>query len=188
MKIYNGTLVSIIVPVYNIEKYLPKCIESICAQTYRNLEIILVDDGSKDSCPQICDEYALKDSRVCVIHKKNAGLISARKTGIKRAKGEFVLFVDGDDWVSAEMTGAMLGIILEQQADCVVCGFYRAGETAYAEKQYLPAGYYSGKKYETCFLPKMLQTGGGFPFWSDAVFMGENVSDRENKRKCFSCP
>lgn len=92
-------LVSIIVPVYNVEKYLDKCIESIVNQTYKNIELILVDDGSPDNCPNICDDWAKKDDRIKVIHKKNGGLSSARNVGIDNAEGEYLAFVDSDDWV-----------------------------------------------------------------------------------------
>ena len=89
--------VSVIIPIYNVEKYLKNCIESVWNQTYENLEIILVDDGSPDRCPLLCDEYAQMDSRVRVIHKKNGGICSARNAGLKIAKGEYVGFCDNDD-------------------------------------------------------------------------------------------
>jgi glycosyltransferase involved in cell wall biosynthesis len=87
-------LISVIVPIYKVEEYLPRCIDSILAQTYKNLEIILVDDGSPDKCPAICDEYAKKDSRIKVIHKKNGGVSSARNAGLEAAKGDYIFFVD----------------------------------------------------------------------------------------------
>ena len=90
-------LVSVIVAVYNIEEYLPRCVESIMHQTYRKLEIILVDDGSTDGSGDICDEYAGKDDRILVIHKKNGGLSDARNAGLERASGDYIGFVDGDD-------------------------------------------------------------------------------------------
>ena len=89
-------MVSIIVPIYNVEKYLSKCIDSILAQTYNDIEVILVDDGSPDNCPKICDEYAQKDNRVIVIHQKNAGVSAARNAGLKAAHGEYIGFVDPD--------------------------------------------------------------------------------------------
>ena len=92
-------LITVIVPVYKVETYLPTCIESIINQTYKNLEIILVDDGSPDKCGTICDEYALRDSRIRVLHKENGGLSSARNSGMKVMKGEFITFIDSDDWV-----------------------------------------------------------------------------------------
>lgn len=92
--------VSVIVPVYNVEKYLRQCVDSIIAQTYRNLEIILVDDGSPDNCGAICDEYAEKDSRIQVIHQKNSGLSVARNSGLNISTGEYIAFIDSDDWVA----------------------------------------------------------------------------------------
>lgn len=114
-------LVSIIVPIYGVEKFLIKCITSIMNQTYRDLEIILVDDGSKDSCPQICDEFALRDKRIRVIHKENGGLVSARQIGLKESKADFVMYVDGDDWVHQDYVRKMMDIILQKEVDLVCC-------------------------------------------------------------------
>ena len=91
-------MISIIVPIYNIEAYLEECIKSIIKQTYKELEIILVDDGSTDGSSEICDEFASQDKRIKVIHKQNEGLVLARKNGLQYVKGDYVLFVDGDDW------------------------------------------------------------------------------------------
>ena len=96
-------MVSIIVPIYNVEQYISKCIESILAQTYRDFELILVDDGSPDNCGKICDEYAKQDSRVHVIHQENSGLSAARNAGIDDAKGEYIMFVDSDDFITDNM-------------------------------------------------------------------------------------
>ena len=95
--------VSIIVPVYNVEKYIDRCMKSLMNQTLHEIEIILVDDGSPDSCPQMCDEYAKQDTRVKVIHKENAGLGYARNSGLEIATGEYVAFVDSDDYVDTQM-------------------------------------------------------------------------------------
>ena len=92
-------LFSVIVSIYNIEKYLARCVDSILSQSFGDFELILVDDGSPDNCPDICDEYAKKDARIKVIHKKNGGLVSARQAGIKEAVGDYVFHVDGDDAV-----------------------------------------------------------------------------------------
>ena len=117
-------LVSIIVPIYNVENYLPKCIESILAQTYTNIEVILVDDGSQDSCPQICDEYADKDSRVRVIHQANGGRSRARNVGLDVATGDYIMFADADDWVDADYVEKLYKIAMSYNAQLVV-GRYR---------------------------------------------------------------
>ena len=96
-------LISVIVPVYKVEAYLDRCVQSIVDQTYMNLEIILVDDGSPDRCPEICDAYAKKDARIKVVHQINGGVSSARNTGLKASRGEYIGFVDPDDWVAPEM-------------------------------------------------------------------------------------
>ncbi|WP_299099293.1 glycosyltransferase family 2 protein [uncultured Alistipes sp.] len=95
-------MISVIVPVYNVEKYLPQCIESILSQTYANFELILINDGSNDSSPTICDEYCRKDARIRVLHQQNKGVSSARNNGIKHAQGEWITFIDSDDWVDKE--------------------------------------------------------------------------------------
>ena len=94
--------ISVIVPVYKVEQYLRKCVDSIIKQTYSNLEIILIDDGSPDNCPIICDEYAMKDNRVVVIHKKNGGLSDARNVGIAKSTGKYITFVDSDDYIASD--------------------------------------------------------------------------------------
>ncbi len=96
-------LFSIIIPVYNVEKYLNKCVDSVLNQTFTDFEVILVDDGSPDNCPAICDSYAEKDKRVRVIHKQNGGLICARKSGLEAARGDYIGFVDSDDWIEENM-------------------------------------------------------------------------------------
>lgn len=101
-------LVSIIVPIYGVEEYLSKCIDSIINQTYKNLEIILVDDGSPDKCPDICDAFEKKDERIKVIHKKNGGLSDARNAGIDTAHGDYIVFVDSDDWIENTMVEHLL--------------------------------------------------------------------------------
>ncbi|MBQ3584028.1 MAG: glycosyltransferase family 2 protein, partial [Lachnospiraceae bacterium] len=101
------TLISVIVPVYNIESYISKCVESLCSQTYTNLEIILVDDGSSDSSSFICDAYAKQDERIMVIHKENDGLSEARNAGLKCAHGQYLMFIDGDDYVDHTMIEKM---------------------------------------------------------------------------------
>lgn len=122
------TLISVIVPVYNVEGYLPRCVDSILAQTYKNLEVILVDDGAKDRSGAICDEYAAKDDRITVIHKENGGLSSARNAGLDIAKGEYIAFVDSDDWIEPEMYGHMLSLMDKYSAKLVCAGRYDVSE------------------------------------------------------------
>lgn len=112
--------ISIIIPVYKVEAYLPKCIDSILSQTYTDLEIILVDDGSPDSCGHICDEYAAKDSRIQVIHKKNEGVARARNDGIARSTGAYISFIDSDDWIAKDAYENLYKGLHEYQADCAV--------------------------------------------------------------------
>ncbi len=116
-------LLSIIVPVYNVGLYLEECIESIIKQTYACLEIILVDDGSTDGSGEICDKYAIEDKRIKVIHKKNGGLISARKAGIQAAAGEYVTYVDGDDWIELDLYEKILSVIESAACDIMCCGY-----------------------------------------------------------------
>ena len=121
----KNPLISVVVPVYNTDRYTGICIESLINQRYKNLEIILVDDGSTDRCPDICDLYASKDSRIVVIHKKNAGLVAGRKTGVEAAKGEYIAYVDGDDWVGEGYFEAIAKTIENEEPDTVVCDWTR---------------------------------------------------------------
>lgn len=120
--------ISVIVPVYKVEPYLSRCLDSIINQTYRNLEIILVDDGSPDRCGEICDEYARQDSRIRVIHKANGGLSDARNHGIDVAIGDYIAFVDSDDYVATDMYEKMLARLELDNSDMVVCNYYRFDE------------------------------------------------------------
>lgn len=119
------TLVSVIVPIYKVEPYLEKCVTSIRNQTYRNLEIILIDDGSPDGCGQMCDLYASADNRVRVIRQENKGLSEARNSGIDIATGEYILFVDGDDWIELNTVECLLQACLDYSADASCCGHYK---------------------------------------------------------------
>lgn len=113
--------ISVVIPVYNVEKYLPECIESVRNQTYPVYEIILVDDGSTDSSSLICDKYVQTDKRIRVVHKKNEGLSSARNTGIDAASGDYISFIDGDDWIEPGMYKAMTDAVIESKADIIAC-------------------------------------------------------------------
>lgn len=120
--------ISIVVPVYNVEKYLTKCVDSILTQSFEDFELILVDDGSLDESGKMCDEFALKDSRIKVIHKENGGLSSARNAGIDVCMGEFVGFVDSDDYIKNDMYEVLYSDICHYNADIAVCGFYHKYE------------------------------------------------------------
>lgn len=125
-----GDLISVIVPVYNVEDYLDECVESLIKQTYENLEIILVDDGSKDSCPEMCDNWAKKDSRIRVVHKENGGLSSARNAGLDVCTGEYISFIDSDDFINETMYETMLSDMKNKEVDIVRCAmpFYKENE------------------------------------------------------------
>lgn len=113
--------VSIIIPVYNTEQYLPRCIDSILSQTFTDFELLLIDDGSKDGSGKICDEYSAKDSRIRVFHKENGGVSSARNLGLRNAQGEWIIFIDSDDWISESMLHDMCEIARSEKSDIVYC-------------------------------------------------------------------
>lgn len=140
-------MISVIVPVYKVEKYLDKCVQSILAQTYRDFELILVDDGSPDRCPQMCDEYEKKDTRVRVLHKRNGGLSDARNAGTSIANGEWVTYIDSDDYVAEEYLETLDTLIKEHNAEIAVTGisvFYE-GETPKTQKK-VKEYLYTGEK------------------------------------------
>ena len=127
-------LISIIIPVYKVEKYLEKCIQSVINQTYENLQIILVDDGSPDNCGKICDEYAKKDHRIEVIHKSNGGLSDARNKGLEIAKGEYIGFVDSDDYIESDMYEVLYNLLKQYNVDVSICNFYTVSQGKIAIK------------------------------------------------------
>lgn len=138
-------LISVVVPVYNVEKYLLKCFESISKQTYTNLEIILVDDGSKDTSGKMCDDLKLLDYRVIVVHKKNAGLGYARNTGLEMASGKYVLFVDSDDYIEENMVSRLYQRIVKYGVDTSFCGYSIFFED---EKTIKKCSYYADSIFE----------------------------------------
>lgn len=121
-------MVSVIIPVYNVEKYLKRCVDSICNQTYKELEVLLVDDGSDDSSPEICEEYVKVDERISVIHKKNGGLSDARNIGVQHATGKFVYFCDSDDYIEPNLIEDCVKKMEEDKSDIVIFDFYRVQE------------------------------------------------------------
>lgn len=124
----KNKLITIIVPVFKVEKYLDECIKSLVDQTYKHIEIILVDDGSPDTCPQMCDEWAEKDDRIRVVHKDNKGLSSARNIGLDLAKGDYIMFVDSDDLVDTLICEKLIKILTMQNADIACCDWLKLNE------------------------------------------------------------
>lgn len=118
-------LISVIVPIFNVEQYLPKCLNSIINQTYKNIEIILINDGSTDSSGKICDEYEKKDKRIKVIHKENGGVSEARNVGIKISKGRYITFIDADDWIEKDYFGIVNNFLLEYTPDMLINNYIK---------------------------------------------------------------
>lgn len=138
----QGDLVSIIVPVYNVEKYLGKCLDSLINQTYRNLQIILVDDGSRDSSGTICDRYASQDNRIQVIHKKQSGVSAARNTGLEAVNGSYICFADSDDWIDEKMIETMYENMVEEKAQISIIGYDMVWEDGRSQKKSDENAYY----------------------------------------------
>lgn len=140
-------VVSIIVPIFNVEPYLRRCVDSIIKQTYPHLDIILVDDGSPDGCGKICDEYAEKDSRIRVIHKRNGGLSDARNAGLGCMNGDYVAFIDSDDWIDRDWVEVLLGNMLEQHAQMSLSGIVREFESEKESSSVLITGDYGNEPF-----------------------------------------
>lgn len=157
-------MLSVIVPVYNVEKYLKRCVESILAQTERDLEIILVDDGSTDASGEICDEYEKKYGRVKVVHKENGGLTSAWIAGVKASKGDYLGFVDSDDWIDMDMYKRMYTKAKEHNADMVLCGLVKEFENENRKNTYLTdrltKSFYAEKDIKKEIVPVFFCDGG----------------------------
>lgn len=152
-------LISVIVPVYNVEKYLKKCVDSITSQTYKNLEILLVDDGSTDSSGQICNEFEKNDARIKVIHKKNGGLSDARNAGLDRAKGQYYAFIDSDDYIQDNTIEIMLNAIKKNKSEIAVCNMIRFLEEGETVQFYCPTDhevlYQGNQRYKTLNQPSV---------------------------------
>ena len=150
-------LISVIIPIYNAEPYLEQCIRSVIGQTYENLDIILVDDGSTDKSSVICDRYAADDSRIKVVHKKNEGLVCARKTGILQAIGEYITYVDADDWIDLDAYETVLQKVTRQDVDMILYGMVEEYEDGCVEKKNLcEEGYYTRQRIRNQIYPQML--------------------------------
>lgn len=151
---------SVIIPVYNVREYLEQCVQSVLAQTDGQFELILVDDGSTDGSDAICDRYAVRDARVRVLHQKNGGHTSARNAGLRAAQGEYVAFMDSDDWVDCGLLADCLECVKEYRPDIVLYGYRRVtGGAAQERPQPLPPGYYDRPALEKAVLPELLPCG-----------------------------
>lgn len=152
-------LVSVIVPIYGIQAYLPKCIDSLLDQSFSSFELVLVDDGSPDNCPDICDSYAKRDTRIKVIHKENGGLLSARKAGLENSSGKYIAFVDGDDWVDKFYLDTLYKLAIANNADLVVTGHFREFDGKIETIKPKTAGIYEENEIKTSILPKAIYNG-----------------------------
>lgn len=164
--------ISVIVPIYKVEQYLDECVGSIVKQTYQNLEIILVDDGSPDGCPQKCDEWAKKDARIRVIHKSNGGLSSARNAGLDIACGQYIGFIDSDDWIASDMYESMLNNLLQADADIA----YTASSHVYENGEISTAHLVSGVKL-------IMNAGEAFKYINLPGYFGIAAWDKLLKRE-----
>ncbi|WP_238602003.1 glycosyltransferase family 2 protein [Lysinibacillus parviboronicapiens] len=170
---------SIIVPIYNVEPYLRKCIESILKQQFVDFELILVNDGSTDSCPIICEEYAERDARIIVIHQENGGLVSARKAGLTIACGQYIGYVDSDDWIEADMYSALCDAARKFDVDIVICDIVENySEQEVKRTQFVAPGLYRKDRMKQEVYPVMLYSGeyfrfGLFPSVSNKLFKRE---------------
>ena len=152
-------LVTVVLPIYNVEKYLNRCIESVANQTYKNLEILLIDDGSPDNCPKICDEWAERDRRIRVIHKQNAGLGMARNTGIDNATGEYICFFDSDDYVDKNTIEESFLLAQKENADVVIFGLNTVSKNGNIINSFIPFAEpetYGGIQVQNDFLPEYI--------------------------------
>lgn len=175
------TLISVIVPIYNVKMYLKQCVDSILGQTYENVELILVDDGSTDGSGKICDEYAQKDNRIKVIHKRNEGAVKARKVGLQEATGNYILYVDGDDWLEPNMIERLYDILREQNVDVAMCGrFEDTGDTHRQVFQGIQEGRYDKLALLEKVYPYMIVNGAFFEW---GLFPG--LWDKLFKRECL---
>jgi len=154
----ENDLISIVLPIYNVENYLERCIKSVISQTYKNLEIILVDDGSTDDCSKMCDEWAEKDNRIVVVHKNNQGLGMARNTGIEYAKGRFICFFDSDDFIENDMIENVYKVITKENAEMACFGYnvIKKDKIVQSNIPELKQYFYEGDDVIKVFLPELI--------------------------------
>lgn len=182
-------MVSIIIPVYQVEAYLPQCLDSVLGQTYSDIQVILVDDGSPDSCGRICDEYAQKDSRVLALHKENGGVSSARNFGLEYVEGAYVTFCDSDDWYAPDWIEALVNGIQQDQADVAVGNYVCVREDGSSEllithESGVDDISHSQEKVEYVF-EKLLTAKHGWEVWTRLYSM--EAIRREKIRFCETC-
>lgn len=151
--------ISVIVCIHKIEPYLPKCIDSLLVQSFTNFELILVDNGSPDNCPEICDRYASSDNRIIVIHKKNEGLLSARKAGLEKAKGKYIAYVDGDDWVDIFYLDTLHNMAKANDADMVVTGYFKEFDGKIETIRPISPGIFDKNQIRSEILPNAMYNG-----------------------------
>ena len=174
-------LFTVIIPVYKVEEYLERCVDSVLAQTYKDFEVILVDDGSPDRCPQICDAYKEKDARVRVIHKANGGLVSARNAGIQAAKGDYITYVDSDDWVKPTMLEFIADKMAQSPVPLDMVLF--AAENVYNDhtdelNNKVPEGFYNRERLEKEVFPYLLSDR------RKGFFIGANIQAHTWNKPC----
>lgn len=156
---------SIIVPVYNVEAYLAECLDSILAQAFADFEVLLIDDGSTDNSPALCDKYAKRDRRIRCFHKENGGHMSARQEGFRQSLGEYIAFVDSDDWLSPAMYEKMCGAARETAADMICCNYTAVTPEKQIERlDFCTPGLYDRAQLEACVYPRMLFSGSFFHY------------------------
>jgi len=174
-------MISVIVPIYNIASYLRRCVESLLSQTFSDLEILLVDDGSTDGSSALCEEYRKKDSRIRVIHKENGGLVSARKAGLRMAEGAYIAYVDGDDFIEPDMYERMYAELIKQAVDVVMCGrFEDTGDVSREVFHGIPEGRYGKEELLKEVYPRMIVKDAFFEW---GIFPG--VWDKLFRRECL---
>ena len=177
----NNPLISIIVPVFKVEPFLERCILSILSQTYKDIEVILVDDGSPDRCGDICDGFAKKDNRIIVIHQSNMGLPKARRSGFNVSSGEYIYFLDSDDYIDPDAIFSLVSCVIDKNTELVVSGIIIDGEKKYARPQILQPGYYDRKEIErvlkTNFLFSIPNNCSAFPLYAWGKLIKKDIMD-----------
>ena len=159
--------ISVVISVYNIERYIRQCLDSVLSSSYGNLEIVLVDDGSTDGCPQICDEYSKMDSRIKVIHQRNQGAVTARRNGVLLSTGHYISMLDGDDWISPTMYEEMINCLSDGSVDILFCGYIEELDESFSAKSNsIESGIFEGDSLKF-FKERSLKDG---KFYRPGVF------------------